>query len=435
MTRLADRCVSRREFLGRAAVGGVAAATPYAITSAALGNAEKPPASDRITVGFVGLGGHGIGRNLRMFLAQADAEPVALCDVDTRRIAEGLKVVRDQRGEGFTCQTTQDWREVVARGDVDAVMISTADHWHVPMSLAAIKAGKDVICEKPTLTIAQGRVLADTVSRYGAVFQTSTEDRSVDIYHRMAELVRNGRIGRLERIFVQLPGGPAEPGDPRPKPVPEGFDWDMWLGPAPWKPYREGLHQFHWRWNRDYSGGNLTDWGAHQLDTAQLANDTERTGPVEVEGTGKRHESGLYDVFYEYHLVCRYANGVELHVDSGGTGLRFAGSEGWVGNDSWRAPLKASSEEILKSVIGPDEIHLFTCPQGEHRNFLDCVKSRRDPYFPAEIGHRCCTVAHLGNVAMDLGRKMRWDPDKEEFLNDETANRMRSRASREPWGM
>jgi len=432
--RANNRC-HRREFLKRAAATGptLAAVAPYVITSAALGNAEKPAASDRIAVGFIGVGGHGIGRNLRMFLAQADAEPVALCDVDASRIPKALEVVRKQRGKSFSCQTTQDYREVIARPDVDAVMISTADHWHVPISFAAIRAGKDVICEKPTLTIGEGRILADTVKRYGAVFQMSTEDRSVAIYHRMAELVRNGRIGKLQKISVQLPGGPGKPGDPTPKPVPKRFDWDMWLGPAPWKPYRAGLHQFHWRWHRDYSGGNLTDWGGHQLDTSQWANDTERTGPVEVEGTGKRHAGGLYNTYYDYHLTYRYANGVELRVDSGGTGLKFEGTEGWLGNDGWRQPIKASSKKILESVIGPGEIHLFTCPAGEHRNFLDCVKSRRDPYFPAEIGHRCCSVAHLGNIAMDLGRKLRWNPGTEEFIDDDQANRMRSRAMREPW--
>ncbi|MCH5376856.1 MAG: Gfo/Idh/MocA family oxidoreductase [Planctomycetes bacterium] len=425
----------RRDFLKRTTRASAALiAAPYVITSGALGSDERPAASDRISVGFIGLGGHGIGRNLQMFLNQQDAEPVALCDVDAGRIDVGLATVRKRRGESFTCPTTTDWREVIARNDVDAVMISTADHWHVPMSVAAIRAGKDVICEKPTLTIAQGRILADTVKRYGAVFQTSTEDRSLPIYHRMAELVRNGRIGTLQKVYCQLPAGPDNAGDPKPKPVPEGFDWEMWLGPAPWYPYREGLHMFHWRWNRDYSGGQLTDWGAHQLDTVQLANDTERTGPVEVEGKGKRHENGLYDTFHEYHLTYRYANGVELHVDSGGTGLRFEGSDGWIGNDGWTAPLKASSDEILQSVIGPEEVHLFTCPQGEHRNFLDCVKSRRDPYFPAEVGHRCSTVSHIGNIAMELGRKLRWDPGKEEFSDDETANRMRSRAQREPWG-
>ena len=428
MTR---RQVTRREFCRRVTA---ACAAPYAITSNALGAAGTVPASDRITVGFIGLGGQGIGRNLNMFLHQPDAQPVALCDVDSRQIDALLKTARRRFGESFTCQTTGDWREVIARDDVDAVMISTGDQWHVPMSVAAIRSGKDVICEKPTISIAEGRVLSDAVKRYGTVFQTATEDRSLPIYHRMAELVRNGRIGKLTKIHVQLPPGPGGPGDATPKPVPEGLDWDMWLGPAPWKPFRNGLHMFNWRWCRDYSGGQLTDWGAHQIDTAQLAADKEHTGPVEVEGTGKRHYGGLYDTYYEYHLKYRYADGLELYVDSGGTGLKFEGTEGWLGNKGWMAPLEASSSEILESVIGPDETKLVTCRQGEHRNFLDCVKTRRDPYFPAEVGHRCSTISHLGNIAMDLGRKLRWNPDKEEFIDDIQANRLRSRAMREPWG-
>ncbi len=427
---------NRRRFLRRAVAGTAAwAAAPYVISPAALGNARRPAPSDRITIGFIGLGGHGIGHNLRSFLREEDAEPVILCDVDTRRIETAVNTVRQQRGESFRCATTQDWREVIAREDVDAVMISTGDQWHAPMSVAAIQAGKDVMCEKPTLSIAEGRIVADMVQRYGTVFQTATEDRSIPVYHRMAELVRNGRIGRLERILCQLPGGPGNAGDPTPQPVPAELDWDMWLGPAPWAPYRHGLHPFHWRWHRDYSGGQLTDWGAHQLDTVQWANDTERSGPVEVEGTGRRHENGLYDTFFEYHLTYRYADGVELRVDSGGTGLRFEGSDGWVGNDGWVRPLQASSDEILQSVIGPEELSLFTEPRGEQRNFLDCVKSRRDPYFPAEIGHRCSTISHIGNIAMELGRKLRWDPQAEAFAEDDTANRMRSRSRREPWGL
>jgi len=349
---------SRRRFLARAAAAATAGlAAPWIIPSAVLGGQSRPAPSERITLGFIGLGGQGIGRNLQMFLGQPDAEPVALCDVDRRRVQAALETVRRRRGEKATCFLTGDWREVIDRPEIDAVAISTPDQWHVPMSVAAVRAGKDVICEKPTLTIAEGRILADTVARYGAVFQTATEDRALPIYHRIAELVRNGRIGKLQRIFVQLPAGPGNPGDPRPKPLPEGLDWDMWLGPAPWKPYRQGLHMFHWRWNRDYSGGQLTDWGAHLIDTAQLANDTERSGPIEVEGVGKRHETGLYDTFFDYHLVYRYANGVVMHVDSGGTGIRFEGTDGWVGNRSWMQPLEASSPEILQSKIGPDEIH------------------------------------------------------------------------------
>ncbi len=426
--------IRRRQFLV-SSVGGMVGVVeaPYILTSTVLGGGVRPPSSDRITIGMIGLGGHGISRNLIGFLDQSDAQIVALCDVDLRRIDEAMKVCRGRLGEKFSCFCTQDWREVIARADVDAVMISTADHWHVLMSVWAIRAGKDVICEKPTLTIAEGRALADTVQRYGAVFQTSTEDRSIPIYMRMAELVRNGRLGRLQGIRVQLPSGPGHPGNPQPKPVPEGMDWEMWLGPAPWAPYREGLHLGAWRSKRDYSGGTLTDWGAHQLDTAQLANDTERTGPMEVEGTGKRYETGLYDVFYEFHLVYRYANGVELYVDSGGTGLRFEGTDGWVGNKGWCQPLETSDPKILNSPLGPNDIRFEFCPAGEHRNFLDCVKSRRDPYFPAEIGHRCSSIAHIGNIAMELGRKLRWNPDKEEFLDDPMANQLRRRAMRQPW--
>jgi predicted dehydrogenase len=434
MTTTIDRVGSRRRFVRGIAAGAVAAASaPYVITTAALGAADRPSAGNRITVGFIGLGGHGIGHNLNAFLHQPDAEPVVLCDVDGRQLAEAAAMVRNRRGEKLRLPATKDWRDVIARPDVDAVMISTPDHWHVPIALAAIRAGKDVICEKPTLTLRDGRILADAVARYGAVFQLSTEDRSLQVYHRMAELVRNKRIGTLKRIYVKLPPGPASPGDPTPKPVPKDFDWDMWLGPAPWAPFRDGLHMFNWRMKCDYSGGLLTDWGAHLLDTAQWANDTERTGPVEIDGVGKRHPAGLYDIFYDYRIDYQYANGVAMRVESGGVALRFEGTDGWIGNNGWIGALEAGSPELLRTTIGPEEIRLFTCPAGEHRNFLDCVKSRRDPYFPAEIGHRCCSVAHLGNIAMELGRKLRWNPAKEEFVLDAQADRMRSRAMREPW--
>lgn len=428
------RVAGRRRFLGRVVTGtlGIVAA-PCVIPSSALGAGDRPSPSNRIAIGFVGVGGHGIAQNLNGFLHQADAEPVVLCDVDGRQIAEAAKMVRQRRGEHVHLPSTKDWRDVIARRDVDAVMISTPDHWHVPIALAALRAGKDVICEKPTLTLHDGRVLADTVARFGAVFQLSTEDRSLAVYHRMAELVRNQRIGKLKHIYVKLPPGPGSPADATPKPVPPKLDWEMWLGPAPWSPYRDGLHQFMWRCKSDYSGGLLTDWGAHLLDTAQWANDTERTGPVEISGVGHRHPTGLYDIFYEYKIDYRYANGVTMRVQSGGVALRFEGTEGWIGNNGWIGALEASRPELLRTTIGPEEIHLFTCPAGEHRNFLDCVKSRRDPYFPAEIGHRCCSVAHLGNIAMELGRPLRWDPVQEVFPGDVQANRMRSRAMREPW--
>ena len=289
------------------------------------------------------------------------------------------------------------------------------------------------LCEKPTLTIAEGRVLCDVMKRYGRVFQWSTEDRAVDVYHRMCELVRNGRVGKIHTIRVELPAGPDTPGNPEPMEVPKGFDYDMWLGPAPWAPYAKDRIHWNFRWILDYSGGMLTDWGAHLLDGAQWGNDTEHTGPVEVEGEGEFWNEGLYNTARELKIEYRYADGVRLIVTSGTPSLRFEGSEGWIGNRGWRAPLQAEPKSILDSVIGPDEIHLYTCKAGEQRNFLDCVKSRKDCYFPPEIGQRCFTVAHIGNISMLLGRKLRWDPENEQFVNDKQANRMLSRAMRSPW--
>jgi len=440
MTGSFGKTISRRGFIRRAAATSAAlAAAPHVITSTALGAPGVAPASQRIAIGFVGVGSHGTGVNLRSFLGQPDAQAVVVCDVDAARMARAKGMVdksyagRGRAGASAGCGAVGDWRELVARPDIDAVMISTPDHWHVPISLAALRAGKDVICEKPTLTVGDGRTLADTVKRYGAVFQLSTEDRSVQVYHRMAELVRNGRIGKLRRIHVKLPAGPGNPAKPTPQPVPKGLDYEMWLGPAPYAPYCAARVHYHFRWLRDYSGGQLTDWGAHLIDTAQWGNDTEHTGPVEVAGEGKAHADGLYDTYHDYHLRYRYADGVEMFVDSGGVAIRFEGDDGWVGNNGWRVRLEASSPDILKSTIGPGELHLYTCPGGEHRNFLDCVKSRRDPYFPAEIGHRCCSVMHIGNIAMDLRRKLRWDPDAECFPDAPAANRMLSRAMREPW--
>lgn len=425
--------MNRRRFLkhtGCIAVCGLA--FPRFVPSSALSKAGTVAASERITVGFIGTGGHGIEVNLKSFLAQPDARAVAVCDVDPVNLRKARSLVNAKYGNA-DCVTTQDWREIVARPDIDAVMISTPDHWHVPISIAAAKAGKDVICEKPTLTIEEGRRLVEAMERYGRVFQWSTEDRAVDVYHRMCELVRNGRIGKVHTIRVELPVGPDTPGNPEPMPVPNGFDYDMWLGPAPWAPYTKDRCHWNFRWIFDYSGGMLTDWGAHLLDGAQWGNDTEHTGPVEVEGRGVFCRGGLYDTAREYHLEYTYADGVKLVVDSGTPSLRFEGTDGWVGNRGWRGKLEASRPAILNSVIGPDEIHLYTCPQGEHRNFLDCVKSRQACYFPPEIGHRCFTIAHIGNVAMLLGRKLNWNPDKERFVNDDEANRMLARAARSPW--
>ncbi len=415
-----------------AGVSLAAIGLPYLVPSSVLGKAGAVAPSERITLGFIGTGDHGRNVNIKNFLVNADAQAVAVCDVDPVNRDAARDMVNKKYGNS-DCATYKDFRDVLARADIDAVMISTPDHWHVPIAIAAAKAGKDVECEKPTLTIREGRMLCETMKRYGRVFQWSTEDRSVDVYHRMCELVRNGRIGKIQTIRVELPSGPDTPGDPAPMPVPEGFDYDMWMGPAPWSPYTKGRCHWNFRWILDYSGGMLTDWGAHLLDGAQWGNDSEHTGPVEVEGKGEFWPDGLYNTAKDFRIEYKYADGVQLIVTSGTPSLRFEGSEGWIGNRGWRAPLQAEPKSILDSVIGPNEIHLYTCPAGEQRNFLDCVKSRKDCYFPPEIGQRCFTVAHIGNISMLLGRKLRWDPQKEQFIDDEQANRMLSRSMRSPW--
>ncbi len=398
--------------------------------------------SNRITLGFIGTGDHGVNMNLKSFLQNPDAQAVIVCDVDRDRMLGAQELVNQQyaqqqlSGMYKGCDATQDWREVIARTDVDAVVVSTPDHWHVLPSIAAARAGKDVFCEKPlTLTVYEGRVLSDTMRQYGRVFQTASENRSKGNFLRAAELVRNGRIGKLHTIYTQLPVDPtARSMQNKPftvEPVPEGFDYEMWQGPAPDAPYTKGRCHYHFRWIFDYSGGSLTDWGAHINDIAQWANNTEYAGPIRVEGEGIFPNEGLYNTAIAWKLTYQYANGVTLICTDGSPKIRMEGSEGWI-ECTWDT-IEASSREILHSEIGPGEIHLRTCPEHEQRDFLNCVKSRAATYAPAEIGHRTVTISHIGNIAMKLGRKLRWDPETERFEKDDTANRMLSRTMREPW--
>lgn len=424
---------SRRRFIHKtAAAACVAAVAPQIVPSSVLGMGGQTSPSNRITVGFIGTGDHGVNWNLGPYLRHKDAQVVAACDVDSKRLFRAKETIND-RYKNEDCFTTKDFREILARKDIDAVMISTPDHWHTLISLMAIQAGKDVQCEKPTLTINEGKLLIQAVRKHEKVFQTSTEDRAVPEYHRMAELVRNGRIGKLQRIEVILPQQPQQAGDPTPQPVPKELDYELWLGPAPFAPYTRDRVHFNFRWIWDYSGGIICDWGAHLFDTAQWANDTERSGPVEVEGRGTHWTGGLYNTVKDYDITYRYANGVEMTCKPGEPSLKFIGTEGWVGNTGWRGPVKASSQKILDSQIGPNELHLYINPKGEHDDFLQCVKSRKDPYFPVDIGHRVSTVCHLANIAIKLSRKLKWNPEAEQFVGDDEANKMLDRPRRDPW--
>jgi predicted dehydrogenase len=443
--------MSRRGFLRGAGVG---AAAPYVFPAAALGRDATIAPGNRITMGLIGCGGHGAGWNLNQVFRCSDAQVIAVCDVDAAR-CESARARVDERysrllGTSYKgCAHYGDFRELLARDDLDAIINATPDHWHVIPAIMAARAGKDVICEKPlTLTVEEGRVLSDVMAKTGRIFQTASENRSIDTYIRICELVRNGRIGKLRHIEVTLPSGNDSRGpnfeEREVQPVPEGFDYDMWLGQAPWAPYCPARCHGSFRWNLDYSGGRLTDWGAHLIDLAQWANDTETTGPVEVEGTGKfPPRDALFNTATEFDIDYKYANGVTMKVLSREPGIRFEGTDGWIGFTGWRAPLEASSDAILDSEIAPEEQHLYRPSEvvartdggkgGEHRNFLDCVKSRQQCYAPAEVGHRTVTIAHIGNIAMMLGRKLKWDPHAERFVDDAAADAMLTRKQREPW--
>ena len=451
---LLTRRVSRRRLLIRTAAGGASLALPTVLPGVVFGFDGTTAPSERITLGLIGCGLHGAGWNLGQIFRHADGEVIGVCDVDQQRCQKAKAKVEGhygrQRGKTYRgCIAHGDFRDLIRRKDIDAVANCTPDHWHVIPAIMAAECGKDVICEKPlTLTVAEGRILCDTIARTGRIFQTASENRSIDTHIRMCELVRNGRIGRIKQIHVNLPEGNKQRGSNFTQrdvqPVPKGFNYDMWLGQSPWAPYCPARCHGSFRWNLDYSGGSLTDWGAHLIDLAQWANDTEATGPVEVSGTGHfRPREELFHAADRFHLDYQYANGVKLTVSSSEPGIRFEGTDGWIGFTGWRAPLQASDPSILESRIGSDEIHLYRPSEvvgreqrakgGEHRNFLDGVKSRKPCYAPAETGHRTITIAHLGNIAMLLKRKLRWNPTTERFVDDLEADKMLSRKQREPW--
>ncbi len=427
MTNRATRkaqIVTRREFLrGSAAVAASAAIMWPAIVPSSAFGADAP--SSRITMGCIGVGGQGTS-NMKGFKGQPGCQVVAVCDVDAGHRENAAKTAGLDPKSCYN-----DFREVLARGDIDAVSVAAPDHWHVPISMAAVRAGKDVFCEKPlTLTIAEGRRLADEVKRYGRVFQTGSQQRSGAEFHKACELVVNGRIGKLHTMRVGISGNNREC-EPTwtPEPVPDGFDYDMWLGPAPWEPYHTQRCHYQFRFILDYSGGQMTNWGAHHLDIAQWGNQADNTGPVEIVGKGEFPKTGLFTTALRAEIEYTYANGVKMFLKSGG-GTRFEGTEGWIYVN--RGKLEAEPKSLLTSVIGPDEKHLYES-RDHKRNFLDCVRSHKDPICTAEIGHRSSTVCHLGNIAMLLDRPLRWDPQAEQFIGDAEANRMTWRPARAPW--
>ncbi|MDI9433798.1 MAG: Gfo/Idh/MocA family oxidoreductase [Planctomycetota bacterium] len=423
---MTKRGVSRRRFLGTAA-GAVA--FPYIVPSSVFG-AGAP--SGKITMGCIGVGSQGSG-NMNGFLNKGDARVLAVCDVDKGH-RDGAKKRVDEKYGNSDCAAYHDFRELIARDDIDALSLAVPDHWHsIPVIMAA-RAGKDMYGEKPLArTIAEGKRMVEAVHRYDRIWQTGSWQRSQENFHHACELVRNGRIGKFTRVEVGLPTGGG--GEVKAvQPVPENLDWNFWLGPAPWVPFR-GVSHWDWRWIMDYSGGQLTDWAGHHIDIAHWGLGLEDTGPVEIEGQGVYPKDGIYDVPTEYKFTCKYANGVEMVVASDrlvpkGMGTVWYGEKGWVHVDRGRQATNPA--ELWNETIGPDEIRLYES-RDHQQNFLDCVKSRQKTIAPIEVAHRSISVGLLGEIAMRLERKLHWNPDKEEFVNDPEANRMLSRPMRAPW--
>jgi predicted dehydrogenase len=435
------RC-TRRRFLARAAAG--LAVGPHVVGAAALGAGDRPRPSERVVLGYIGTGPRGMN-NIREQVSCPEAQLVAVCDTWTNRRDAAVRFVDAHYGTA-DCRAYGDFRDVLARRDVDAVGIATPDHWHVPAAIAAMRAGKDVHVEKPLgVSIAEDLACRDTARRTGRVFQYGAESRSWPRCRFGAELVRNGRIGRLKAIVVKSPDSVAG-GATVPRPVPDGLDYDLWLGPAPWRPYSGcpdgGAGWYH---VRDYALGFIAGWAAHPLDLMVWAYDGDLAGPWEVEGTAVIPSEGCNDAVTKWDVRIRFADGVpvtfqawgvepetEPKLAAMGNYVRFIGTEGWIAL-CYRG-LAAEPASLLGEPIGPGDVHL---PESDHHegNFIRCVRTRRRTVEPVEDAIRSDLVSHVSEIACRLGRKVVWDPAAERFVDDEAASRLATRAHRAPWGV
>jgi len=428
------RHTTRRRFLGQTAIAGL----PLIFPSAARGREEQPAASERVTV--AGIGGGRRGRQiLAHFLQRPEAQVVAMCDVN-RRTAEARKKEIDAHYGNASCAILADFRELLARDDIDAVFVTVPTHWHVLITIEALRRGKHVYMEKPIgLSIEQAQKLRAAVHRYGRVFQLGTQQKSFKNFRFGCELVRNGRIGKLQRVEVGVPGGMVRPTYPE-EAVPDWLDFDMWLGPAPTRPFSSQLlNPMHHEMMSDYvSAGFMIAWGIHHLDIAQWGAGTELTGPTTVEGTAVFPESGLLDTPLSWNVVMEYASGVELSFTDNRKnpqGVIFRGDAGRV--HVWRGGLRVHPQSLVKETIGENEVRLPGHGQ-EHeshpRNFLDAVRGIAEPNAPIDTAVRSDALCHLSEIAVRLGRKVTWDAKREMFVDDATANRLlTSYPQRAPW--
>ncbi|MDR1817237.1 MAG: Gfo/Idh/MocA family oxidoreductase [Puniceicoccales bacterium] len=425
--------LSRRRLfkIGGAAVFG-ALAFPDIVPASVFG-AGAP--SKRIHCGLVGCGS--MGRvDFANITGSAEARAVAVCDVDASRRRAAAAEVNAAYGD-TGCLAFGDFRELTRRADIDAVIVATPDHWHGLVALDAVRHGKDAYVEKPlTLTIEEGRVLADEARHRRRVVQTGSQQRSSRIFRHVCELVRNGRLGKISSVEVTIPQNNRHCAATwEPAPVPAGFDYDMWLGPAPFEPYARDRTHYSFRFILDYANGQITNFGAHDVDICQWALGRDATGPVEFEGFGEFPSSGLFTSPTVIDVRARYADGVELlisnHRRAGRGTVRFIGADGaWI--DVSRGGSWASNPALLKEKIGAGEVRLYES-RSHMGNFLECVRTRRAPVADVEIGHRTATICNAAMLSMRLRRPLRWDPAREEFVGDAAANRLRGRAMRGTW--
>ncbi|UCG59523.1 MAG: Gfo/Idh/MocA family oxidoreductase [Phycisphaerales bacterium] len=424
--------LTRRAFLKRAAT---VAAVPYIVPASALGLDGKVPASERIVLGGIGIGNRG-SHDLRWMLPEKDVQFVATCDAQRSR-AQAVKKIVDTRYGNNDCVIYHDMRQFLAeRTDIDALLVTTGDRWHALASIMAMRAGKDVYSEKPSsMTIAEGQGVVETARRYRRIYQTGTQRLSEGNFTFCNEMVRTGRLGEVHTVRAHIaPWDAAEmrhdwlPAEPQPPK--EQVDWDTWLGPCPWRPYNSAYTRGGWRGFYDFHTSCIGEWGAHTFAQCQVAIGAADTSAVEYNYVNNKTGDGM---------VTRFANGIKMILQLGGwrgsCGVRYEGTEGWVAAaDGYSKPdvsSPAMMDDFRKLVY--DYQAQTQRPMSHVRDFLDCVKSRRQTVANAVMMHRSMTTVHAANICMWLKRDLRFDPVKEEFVDDAEANRLRSRAMRDPW--
>ncbi len=438
--KLRTKTSTRRSFLKTASTAVAGPTILSACTTTAKGptgaieTVPKTAASDRIVMGVIGLGWQGPG-NLNQFLYDRHVQVVAACDVDRGHLRAGKKMV-DEKYENTDCATYNNFEDMFARGDLDCVSIALPDHWHAVPAIMAADLGLDIYGEKPlSHSLVEGRAICDAVKRNKRIWQTGSWQRSQKNFHHAAELVRNGRIGKVKYVEVGLGGNHDDYTNSRDKTAfcdpPAGLDYDRWLGPAPKAPYCPARVHKNWRWIMDYGGGKLMDWIGHHLDIAHWGMGLDDTGPVLVEGTGVIPENQLWNAPTGFDCTCTYADGLVIKI-----GSKYAGGAKWYGDEGWlrvdRGKLEAEKPAVLKEKIGENEIQVYRS-RDHFTNFTKCIMSREATITPCETAHRSASVGHLCNIAIYTGRKIRWNPKTEKIANDAEATKMLSCAYRKPW--